>query len=79
LQAAGSKVTRAPKNKIPIFMRLQSRERINWGIYTMQNDVYDHMARDVESDLVAYIMGLWHMEKMRKQAQNYSGAIKGVK
>jgi hypothetical protein len=42
----------------------------------MQNDVYDHMARDVESDLVAYIMGLWHMEKMRKQAQNYSGEIK---
>jgi hypothetical protein len=42
----------------------------------MQNDIYDHMARDVESDLVAYIMGLWHMEKMRNQAQNYNGAIK---
>jgi O-antigen ligase len=57
-------------------MRLQSRQRINWGIYTMQNYVYGHMARDVESDLVAYIMGLWHMEKMRKQSQNYNGAIK---
>jgi len=75
-QAAGSKAPLAPKNKIPIFMRWQSRERINWGIYTMQNDVYGHMARDVESDLVSYIMGLWHMEKMRNQAQNYSGAIK---
>jgi hypothetical protein len=42
----------------------------------MQNDTYDHMARDVESDLVAYIMGLWHMEKMRQQRKNYSGAIK---
>ena len=41
----------------------------------MQNDVYDHMARDVESDLVEYIMGLWHMEKMRKQRKNYSGTI----
>ena len=38
--------------------------------------MYNHMERDLESDLVAYIMGLWHMEKMRKQAQNYNGAIK---
>jgi len=41
----------------------------------MQNDVYDHMARDVEADLVEYIMGLWHMEKMRQQRKNYSGTI----
>ena len=39
----------------------------------------------LESDLVAYIMGLWHMDKMRKMRLDYNGAIqlrksnKGVK
>ena len=38
--------------------------------------MYNHMESDIKSDLLAYIMGLWHMEKMRKQVKNYNGAIK---
>ena len=51
--------------------------RLNQESYQLGNlNMYNHTQRDVESDLVAYIMGLWHMHKMRKQAQNYNGAIK---
>lgn len=62
------------RNKIPLFMRL-NQESYQLGNGKM-NNLYDHMNRDVETDLVAYIMGLWHMDKMSKQAQNYNGAIK---
>jgi hypothetical protein len=38
--------------------------------------MYNHLYRDVEADLVAYVMGLWHMHNMHKMRKNYSGAIK---
>ena len=30
----------------------------------------------LEQDLVDYIMGLWHRDKMRKMRLDYNGAIK---
>lgn len=42
----------------------------------MDNDYYKHMERDLESDLVDYIMGLWHMHRMAKMSNDYKGAIK---
>ena len=32
--------------------------------------------RDLERDLVRYIMGLWHMSEMRRMRLDYNGAIK---
>lgn len=32
--------------------------------------------RNLEQDLVDYIMGLWRMDKMRKMRKSYNGAIK---
>lgn len=34
------------------------------------------MQNDFERDLVDYIMGLWHMQKMRDMRLDYNGAIK---
>ena len=38
--------------------------------------MYNHLYRDAEADLVAYVMGLWHMHKIHKMRKNYNGAIK---
>ena len=38
---------------------------------------YSHMERDIERDLIAYIMGIWHMHKINKMVSKRLPAYRG--